>query len=149
MANRYIPPSLRTQTIAEESFDATSTNAFPTLGTVPSQTKTWGNKTSFKKTIDNLIAYEKLTEQEKFAEAERVKIMEGWNVRSLSLTKERMADYHDKIMERDVELKKAYDEGGFYIYIPPVEIIVQSGKAEEESEEEDTANEESEYVTDN
>ena len=145
MTTKYVPPSMRKQVVPQEVFDASNKIAFPSLGSNTVEVKKWGVKTSFKKTIDNLIAYEKLTEQEKRAEAELAKTMEGWSILPLEMTTERMIELHNRNMEREVELRKAYEDGGFYIYIPEMEIPPQTGKAEVSDDE--TSEEETDYVT--
>ena len=151
MATKYIPPSLRKETVSTESLDASNKDLFPSLGKISGPSKIWGTKASYKTTIHNLIAYEKLTEQEKIAEAERAKSMEGWTVLSLALTKERLNEIHNKNMEKEEELENVYQDGGFYIYLPKVEIpkrtqmIINEDISDNESELEDEY--EDDYIT--
>jgi len=156
MSTKYIPPSRRAEISSKEvntqSIDASDTTLFPSLGMNKVSSKTWGSKASYKTTIHNLIAYEKLTEQEKNVEAERAKTMEGWSVLYLELTKERLNEIHDKNMEREEELENVYQDGGFYIYVPKVDISHKRVQMIIDDDEDDDASnnesaEESEYVT--
>jgi hypothetical protein len=79
MATKYVLPHLRKAAPAPtlETKDLTSQELFPQLG--EAKQSTWTGK-SFKQTIEDLIAYEKLSEQEKDQQELRAKAMSGWHV---------------------------------------------------------------------
>ena len=84
---KYVAPIKRKQEIKEMGLSIEELNSeklFPTLTTTSNTA--WSGKT-FKATIEALIASEKLTEQEKAAQAEAQKAMEGWQRLPLRLTK--------------------------------------------------------------
>lgn len=79
----YVPPHQRKQVVAEAAkegkLNLTDKEAFPTLGGAAVK-KSWGGEKTFKQTIDDLIAYEKLSEAEKREREEAARAMEGWEV---------------------------------------------------------------------
>jgi len=79
MATKYVLPHLRKAAPAPalETKDLISQELFPQLG--EAKQTTWTGK-SFKQTIEDLIAFEKLTEQEKAQQDLRTKAMSGWHV---------------------------------------------------------------------
>ena len=96
MSKLYIRPQLRKKQEAENP-DFNSDHAFPTLGV--SIVKAWNtDKKSFKQKIEDLIAFEKMTEHEKELRAEEKKAMEGWEVLKLPMTRERLIAFNEKIL---------------------------------------------------
>ena len=103
----YIPPHLR-KVLAEaekkKPVDFHSTTAFPSIlasSPVHPVASSWGSKVSFKEKVDGLLALEKLTEQEKLARLEAKKAMEGWDILSLRITPEVLANFREKQAERE------------------------------------------------
>lgn len=67
----------------KKPMDIKNTIQFPTLGkaTAPAPKGPWGaNKTSFKTTVQQMIVNEQKSAEEREAEAERQRAMEGWEV---------------------------------------------------------------------
>jgi hypothetical protein len=129
----YIPPHLR-KALAEaeknKPVDFHSTTAFPSMlksAPVPAVASPWESKVSFKEKIDGLIALEKLTEQEKQARLEERRAMDGWEILSLRITPEVLANFMEKRKEQErraQEWNTAVDCGTYGMislenYIPP------------------------------
>jgi len=104
----YVPPHLR-KSIEQKpkALDGTSRTQFPTLQTTSTvqTTKQWD--TSFKQKIDALIELEKLTDEERRARERAKHAMEGWEVLSLTLTKERLEEINQARLRAD-RLYNAY-----------------------------------------
>ena len=77
----YVPPAKRQEApkIADLSVtEMNDTKLFPTLKEGPKAVNKWNGSKTFKQTIDNLIATEKMSEQEKAAAEERRQANAGW-----------------------------------------------------------------------
>ncbi len=83
----YVPPHQRKQVAAKAAeaalkdgkLNLTDKEAFPALGGAAVK-KSWGGEKTFKQTIDDLIAYERLSAAEKLEREEAARAMEGWEV---------------------------------------------------------------------
>jgi hypothetical protein len=125
----YIRPQIRKKQ-EEEHPDVTNVTSFPTLGNPGERVWDKGKK-SFKATIDSLIAFEKLSEQEKAARAEEQRVMEGWHVLKLPMTCERLIAFNENIY------KDVADENDYYC----APIIVEEAEENESVVSEDTFDE--------
>ena len=126
----YLPPAKRKQEIKENGLsqeELNSENLFPTL--CETGKAQWTGKT-FKATIDDLIALEKLTAHEKAAQEEARKAMEGWARLSLNLTKEDYIRFNEKIETID-KIAKGMDNSWFYT---PSHINYNSSKEKDDDE---------------
>ncbi len=123
--NGYVPPHLRAKAAAaaaeeekKKPVDMKSITMFPTLGgpkDFDSSKNVWGGPVSFKEKIDELIAYEARTEQEKEAAEEARRALEGFVRLPLKITPEFIKKYNDTLaaaIER--ELAQEYTGGPPY-----------------------------------
>lgn len=90
---KYVPPSQRKEQQkkdeADGKIDLNSKELFPTLGgAAVAKTATTAGDKSFKQKIDDLIAFEQLTEAEKLEREEEARKMEGFVVLSIPKTAE-------------------------------------------------------------
>lgn len=89
---KYVPPSQRKEQQkkdeADGKIDLNSKELFPTLGIAQTKTATTAGDKSFKQKIDDLIAFEQLTETEKLEREEEARRMEGFVVLSIPKTAE-------------------------------------------------------------
>ena len=91
---KYVPPSQRKEQQkkdeADGKIDLKSNELFPTLGGAVAKTNTGASEgtKSFKQKIDDLIAFEQLTEAEKLEREEEARKMEGFVVLSIPKTAE-------------------------------------------------------------
>ena len=113
MSKKYVAPAKRkveheTNGLSQQELE--SEKLFPTLCEA-GRTKWTG--TTFKTTIDNLIASEKLTAQEKKAKEEALKAMEGWVRLSLKLTKADCLRFNE-LTERTARLAKEMEDPWYY-----------------------------------
>ena len=97
MATKYVLPQHRSAIVAPplESTDLSSLELFPQLG--EAKQSTWTGK-SFKQTIDDLIAYEKLSEQEKNLKEMKATAMDGWHVLP-NVPREWVIKFNEKILQ--------------------------------------------------
>lgn len=87
-AAAYVPPSMRTAVAARQAVEDAkkplnfkSEALFPSLGSATTSPKgAWASKTNFKKKVEDLIEKDKQTAEERAAEEEARKAMEGWEV---------------------------------------------------------------------
>ncbi len=111
----YVPPHMRAKAAAEAAeaekkkpIDIKNVAMFPSLGgaRAPSTPKTsWDGPVSFKEKIDELIAYEARTEQEKEAAEEARRALEGFVSLPLKITPEFIKKYNDTLaaaIEREI-----------------------------------------------
>jgi len=96
---KYVPPAQRkAMPKVDEPLNLTSAVQFPTLG--GSTTKSsWSGEKSFKEKIDDLIAFEQLSEIEKQERLEEAKKMEGFSVLKLPTTSEHLREICERINE--------------------------------------------------
>jgi hypothetical protein len=94
----YVPLHLRkAPVVVPEKQDFTSDSAFPTLGNAkPKQVINAPPKKSFKVAIDELIAFEKLSEQERNKYLQRQKAMNGYVLLSLRIDKEWLIRFNER-----------------------------------------------------
>lgn len=94
----YVPLHLRkAPVVVPEKQDFTSDSAFPTLGNAkPKQVINTPPKKSFKVAIDELIAFEKLSEQERNKYLQRQKAMNGYVLLSLRIDKEWLIRFNER-----------------------------------------------------
>ena len=143
----YVPPHLRAKVAAEAAeaekkkpIDVTSAAMFPTLGGPKVSTTNasmWGGPVSFKEKIDELIAYEARTEQEKEAAEEARRAMDGFVSLSLKITPEFIKKYNDTLaaaVER--ELAQEYSGGPQYWVDSPYTVLDTEAYAEYDTEDE-------------
>ena len=97
MATKYVLPQHRKAAPAPalELADLTNQVLFPQLS--DAKQSTWTGK-SFKQTIEDLIAYEKLSEQERAQQELRAKAMSGWHVLP-KVTHEWLLNFNEKMIE--------------------------------------------------
>lgn len=95
--SKYILPHLRKAAPAPalQTADLTSQELFPQLG--EAKQSSWTGK-SFKQTIEELIAYEKLSEQEKAQQELRAKAMSGWHILP-KVNYEWLLNFNEKMIE--------------------------------------------------
>ena len=145
--NGYMPPHMRAKAVAEAAeaekkkpIDIKNMAMFPTLGgtkTPSTSNTTWDGPVSFKEKIDELIAYEARTEQEKEAAEEARRALEGFVSLSLKITPEFIKKYNDTLaaaVER--ELAQEYSGGPQYWVNSPYTVIDAEAYAEYDMEEE-------------
>jgi hypothetical protein len=112
MSKKYVAPAKRVLEqaagLTQEELD--SQKLFPTL--CEAGKAKWAG-TTFKKTIENLIASEKLTAQEKKAKEEALKAMEGWVRLSLKLTKDDCLRFNE-LTEKTAQLAKLMEDPWYY-----------------------------------
>ncbi len=114
--NGYVPPHLRAKAAAEAAeaekkkpIDIKNTAMFPSLGgpkAPSSSSNSWSGPVSFKEKIDELIAYEARTEQEKEAAEEARRALEGFVSLPLKITPEFIKKYNDTLaaaIQREIE----------------------------------------------
>jgi len=114
----YVPPSKRAEVpkINDLSMnELNDTKLFPSLSEGPSPTNNWKGTTSFKQTIYNLIASEKMTQQERAIAEEKRLAMDGWASIPLKPTPEILERRYalTKILE-DNRKKREAAEYGYY-----------------------------------
>ena len=130
--NSYIPPHLRAAAAAKKAAepptpaDLTSRTLFPSLGGV--KHKISSNLTvervherptlNFKKTIDDLIAFEKRSEIEKEAAREAAAALEGFVTLPLKITPEFRRRFNDGVA-RAIEIEKERELFGYMVHLPP------------------------------
>jgi hypothetical protein len=96
--SKYVAPFARKKQEAE-SPDLTNANHFPSLSKV--NEKKWDpTKNSFKNTVNKLIEYERLSEQERIARKEALKAMSGWHAISLKFTVERWIAFNERLLQQ-------------------------------------------------
>lgn len=147
MATKYVLPHLRKAAPAPalEKKDLTSQELFPQLG--EAKQTSWTGK-SFKQTIEDLIAFEKLTEQEKAQQELRTKAMSGWHVLP-KVNYEWLLNFNEKMIElnngpmKDMDVYqsrnttvKVYADDEDQEFIP----LELDSAVESDSESEDTYN---------
>ena len=112
MSKKYVAPAKRVieQAVGLSKEELESKKLFPTL--CEAGRTEWKGRT-FKATIDNLIASEKLTAQEKKVKEEARKAMEGWVRLSLKLTKEDCLRFNE-LTERTARLAKEMEDPWYY-----------------------------------
>jgi hypothetical protein len=112
MSKKYVAPAKRVveQAAGLSKDELESEKLFPTL--CEAGRTTWTGRT-FKTTIDNLIASEKLTAQEKKLKEEALKAMEGWVRLSLKLTKADCLRFNE-LTERTARLAKEMEDPWYY-----------------------------------
>ena len=145
MATKYVLPHLRKAAPAPvlETADLTSQELFPQLG--EAKQSTWTGK-SFKQTIHDLIAYEKMTEQERAQQVVREKAMSGWHILPrvthewLLRFNEKMialnsAPLNDMTVNRNNVVKVYADDDNCSI-MTPVEEFMDENMSEVESDDE-------------
>ena len=91
-ATKYVPPSQRKEQQKKDAedgkIDMNSAELFPTLGAKVAKTATAAGNKSFKQKIDDLIAFEQLSEMEKQEREEEARKMEGFVVLRVPKTAE-------------------------------------------------------------
>ena len=110
---KYVVPIKRAQEIKEKGLsqeELTNEKLFPIL--CEAGKTAWTGKT-FKTTIYDLIASEKLSAQEKAAQEEARKAMEGWARLSLTLTKDDCIRFNEKT-EKTEQLAKEMQDPWYY-----------------------------------
>jgi hypothetical protein len=147
MATKYVLPHLRKAAPAPalETADLTSQELFPQLG--EAKQSTWTGK-SFKQTIHDLIAYEKMTEQERAQQMMREKAMSGWHILP-KFTHEWLLRFNEKMIAlnsaplKDTNfyraniITKIYADDDNCSVMTPVEDFMNENESEVESESEE------------
>jgi hypothetical protein len=132
MSSAYIPPHLRAAAAAKKAnepptpADLTSRTLFPSLGGV--KHKIGPNLTvervherpslNFKKTIDDLIAFEKRSEFEKEAAREAAAALEGFVTLSLKINRDFINKYN-ATLDRASAIEKERELLGYMPPLPP------------------------------
>jgi len=136
MSKKYVAPAKRVieQAAGLSKEDLESQKLFPTL--CEAGRTEWKGRT-FKATIDNLIASEKLTAQEKKVKEEALKAMEGWVRLSLKLTKEDCLRFNE-LTERTARLAKEMEDPWYYKpspykYYPNDDAVSELSSSDDES----------------
>jgi len=129
MATKYVLPHLRKAAPAPalETKDLMSQDLFPQLG--EAKQSSWTGK-SFKQTIEDLIAYEKLTEQERTQQELRAKAMSGWHVLP-KVTHEWLLNFNEKMIELNGPMKD------MDVYVPRNTTIKVYADSDDESVQEE------------
>lgn len=107
-AIKYVPPSQRKEKkeVEDGKIDLNSEELFPTLGAAVSKTIADKSVKSFKEKIDDLIAFEQLTEAEKLEHEEDARKMEGFVVLSIPKTaaaRSALCESFNKLVEQQTE----------------------------------------------
>jgi len=112
MSKKYVAPAKRKveQAAGLSQEELESQKLFPTLCEAG---KAKWTGTTFKTTIENLIASEKLTAQEKKAKEEALKAMEGWVRLSLKLTKADCLRFNE-LTEKTAQLARLMEDPWYY-----------------------------------
>jgi hypothetical protein len=144
--SKYILPQHRKAAPAPslQSADLTSQVLFPQLG--EAKQTSWTGK-SFKQTIEELIAYEKLSEQEKAQQELRAKAMSGWHVLP-KVNYEWLLNFNEKMIElnngpiRDMDVYQPKNVVKVYLDDEDQELIPLEPESvvESESDSEDECN---------
>jgi hypothetical protein len=133
----YIPPSLRKkqqdESQEEKPLPTPSTQsfeeAFPTLGSSSSKTATIPQVDTFKQKIQQLIALEQRTEEEKRIAEEQERINRGTTFLSLRLQSTFATQFNDRLAEEETfntSLAKEFEYGTLPTqYDMPKEMLVE------------------------
>jgi hypothetical protein len=104
--SKYVAPFARKKQEVEVP-DLTNANHFPSLSKV--NEKKWDPaKNSFKETIDKMIQYEKLSEQERIARKEALTAMSGWYTISLKFTSEKLIAFNERLIQQQENESDGY-----------------------------------------